>query len=106
MKLIRKVEWEGLKQLYKVEWKLVHVDLPLPRYFYVDIDERLRFTMSHVEDDGEEYWFARHWYQESIDQVDDHTRKIINTVKEVARETVRKMEIAEKLSGEYIIDID
>jgi len=106
MKLVRKVTWEGLKQLYCVEWKLIDVNLPLPRWIDIDLGERVRLTLSYVEEDGQEYWVTRHWYKEKIDDIEEDTRVIINAVRDAAREARRNVAIASQLSGEYLIDVD
>jgi len=106
MKLIRTVEWKGLKQLFEVEWKLVDVSLQLPRWIEVDLGEKARVTLSHVEEEGEEYWVTRHWYKDAVDEIDADTKKIIDAVREVAREAEKKEAMARSLSGTFIIDID
>ena len=106
MKLVRKVEWKGLKGCFEVEWKLIDVSLPLPRWVDVDIDDKIRLTLSYVEEEEGEYWVTKHFYKDTISQVDEDTRKIIEAVRDAAREARRNVAIAEKLSGEYIIDID
>ena len=106
MKLVRKVEWKGLKQVYEVEWRLVDVSLQLPRWIEIDLGEKARVTLSHVEEEEEEYWVTRHWYKDAIDQIEVDTRKIIDAVREVARQAREKEAMARSLSGTFIIDID
>ena len=106
MKLVRKVEWKGLKQVYEVEWRLVDVSLQLPRWVEIDLDERRRITLSYVEDDEGEYWTTKEWYKDTIDHVDLDTRNIIDAVREAARQAREKEAIAERLTGVFMIDID
>jgi hypothetical protein len=106
MRLIRKVEWKGLKQLFEVEWRLVDVSLQLPRWIEIDLGEKARVTLSHVEEEEEEYWVTRHWYKDAIDQVEDDTKKIIEAVREAARQAREKEAIAEQLTGVFLIEVD
>ena len=106
MRLVRTVKWQGLKQLFEVEWKLVEVSLQLPRWIDISLGERTRITLSYVEEDGEEYWVTRHWYKDTIDQVEDDTRKVIDAVRDAARQAREKEAIAERLTGVFMIDID
>jgi len=106
MRLIRKVEWKGLKQLFEVEWKLVEVEESLPRWIEVNLDERRRIVLSHIEDDEGEYWTTKEWYKDTIDQVEDDTKKVIEAVREAARQAREKEAIAEQLTGVFLIEVD